>query len=157
MNKFKGFYHNNRVYVILMGVSLFCLALVLGVFVYYFLSQNNTGIYGNRLNGVENIQITDNKLKEVKKVIEENGLVDHASLKIKGKIVYLNIYIKEEKVDEAKNIAIKCLELFEDEQNAVYDFSFAIDLIGDSKETVFPIMGAKKSDNTIISWAKYGE
>lgn len=157
MNKFKGFYHNNRVYVILMGVSLFCLALILVVFVYYFLSQNNTGTYGNRLNGIENVKITDDKLEGMKKAIEENAIVDHASLKIKGKIVYINIYIKEDKIDDAKNVAIKSLELFEEEQSSVYDVLFAIDLIGNAENTVFPIMGSKKSDNTIISWTKYGE
>lgn len=157
MSKLKGFYHNNRIYVILMGVSLGCLALILVVFVYYFLSQNNTGIYGNRLNGIENVKITDDKLEGIKKAIEENTIVDHASLKIKGKIVYINIYIKEEKIDEAKNVAIKSLELFEEEQSSVFDVLFTIDSIGDAEKNVFPIMGSKKSDNTIISWAKYGE
>ncbi|MDD2409676.1 MAG: hypothetical protein PHD03_03040 [Bacilli bacterium] len=157
MSKLKGFYHNNRVYVILMGISLVCLALILVVFVYYFLSQNNTGIYGNRLNGIENVKITDDKLEGIKKAIEENEIVDHASLILKGKIVYINIYIKEDKIDDAKNVAIKSLELFEEEQSSVYDVLFTIDLIGKAENSVFPIMGSKKNDNTIISWAKYGK
>lgn len=157
MGKLKGFYHSNRVFVILMAVSFLCLALILGVFVVYFLSQNNDSAYGNRLNGIESVKITDDKLSEIKKSIEENDNVDHASLRIKGKIVYVNIYVKEEKIDDSKNIAIKSLEKFDEEQKSVYDILFAIDLVGDSEETVYPIMGSKKSDNTIITWSKYSE
>lgn len=157
MGKLKGFYHRNRVFVILMAISFICLALILGVFVVYFLSQNTDSAYGNRLNGIETVKITDDKLSEVKKTIEENENVDHASLRIKGKIVYVNIYVKEEKIDDSKNIAIKSLEKFAEEQKSVYDILFAIDLVGDSEETVYPIMGSKKSDNTIITWSKYSE
>ncbi|MDD2238905.1 MAG: hypothetical protein PHH51_03390 [Bacilli bacterium] len=157
MSKLKGFYHNNRIYVILMGVSLLCLALILVAFGYYFLSQNNAGTYGNRLNGIENVKITDDKLEEMKKAIEENAIVHHASIKIKGKIVYINIYIKEDKIDDAKNVAIKSLELFEEEQSTVYDILFTIDLASKAEDSVYPIMGSKKNDNTIISWTKYGE
>ena len=35
--------------------------------------------------------------------------------------------------------------------------SFAIDMAEDSEDTPFPIMGYKKSDNTIISWTNHAE
>ena len=59
MSKIKGFYQNNRIYCILMAISLFCLALIVSAFVVYFVEQTKTDTYGNRLDGIENVQITD--------------------------------------------------------------------------------------------------
>lgn len=157
MKKLKWFYRANRIFVILMGISILCLALIAGSVVFYFLSQNNKSVYGNRLNGVDTVKIADAKLKEIKEVIEENEYVEKASLRIKGKIVYINIYLKEAKLTDGKNLAIKSLDLLDEEQKNVYDFSFALDIVGEREGTVFPIMGSKKSDNTIISWTNNNE
>ncbi len=157
MNKLKGFYHNNRVYVILMGVAFFCFALIIVALLYYFISQNNTQAYGNRLNGVETAQINDTKIGDIKKSIQENELVDSVTMRIKGRIIYVNIYVKEGKATDAKNVAIKSLDLFSETEKSIYDISFAIDRVGDSEDTIFPIMGYKKNDKTIISWTNYKE
>lgn len=157
MEKIKDFYKTNRVYVILMAISVFCVTLILGVLVYYFISQNNTSTYGNRLNGVESVEITKDKLSEAKRLLEENENIDNASLRIVGKIVYINIYLKENKVSDSKALAIKILDVFGEDQKEVYDIAFTISLVGDNKDTIFPIMGSKKSDNTIISWTNHSE
>ena len=157
MNKLKKFYQSNRIFVILMGISFFCLALILFALINYMFNQTTNDNYGNRLNGVESVKIEDKLQKEIKTQIEENDNVDHASLRIKGKILYINIYIKEENIDDSKNIAIKSLELLKDEQKSVYDIHFIIDLVTEKEETIFPIMGSKKSDNTIITWTNYSK
>ncbi|HHX32743.1 MAG TPA: hypothetical protein GX713_00730 [Mollicutes bacterium] len=157
MKKFKEFYKSNRVFVILMAISIFCVALMLGVLVYSFFNQSSGSVYGDRLNGLETVKITDDQIKEIKDFIEEHENVDRASLRIKGKILYINFYINEPKISASKNIAIGTLDKIEEDQKNVYDISFAIDMAEDSEDTPFPIMGYKKSDNTIISWTNHAE
>ena len=157
MNKLKGFYKNNRVFVILMSVVIFCLALIFSILVYIILSQNSGELYGNRLNGIETVSINDKRLTELKNKIKEDEKVTKVSTRLQGKIIYINIYIKEGKATDAKNIAVKSLEIFTEDEIAFYDIAYSFIKEGDVEDNTFPIMGYKKSDNTIISWTNYSE
>lgn len=151
MSKIKGFYQNNRIYCILMAISLFCLALIVSAFVVYFVEQTKTDTYGNRLDGIENVQITDAHKEEIASFIKENDKVESVVINIKGKMIYITTTLKDGKATDAESIAIKSLEkLTEDEKN-FYDINFIFEKKDD---TAFPIMGYKKSNATIISWTK---
>ncbi len=151
MSKIKGFYQNNRIYCILMAISLFCIALIIAAFVVYFVEQTKTDSYGNRLDGIENVQITDEHKEEIASFIKENDKVESVVINIKGKIIYITTTLKDGKTTDAESIAIKSLEkLTEDEKN-FYDINFTFDKKDDD---TFPIMGYKKSNATIISWTK---
>ena len=65
MKKLKGFYQNNRIYCILMIVSIVCIILIASAFVYYFIEQTRTDVYGKRLYGIESVKISDDKQKEI--------------------------------------------------------------------------------------------
>ena len=165
MKKIKEFYHNNRIYCILMGISLFCIILIAGVFVMIFVNQTNTNVYGNRLAGIENVEINSEKQKEIVDFLEEQKIVDKASINIKGKIMYITVYLNTIKVDDAQSIAIKSLDkLTEDEKN-FYDINYTFTKEAQKEENneenkesaeekAFVMMGYKKSDKTIISWTK---
>ncbi len=154
MKKLKTFYHNNRIYCILMGVSILCLALIAAAFVLYFVNQTKGDVYGNRLNGIESVIINDQHKNEIISFFTEQEIVEKTSLNIKGKIIYINVYLKSGKVEDAQSLAIKSLEkLTEDEKN-FYDVNYTFVKENDKEDTTFPIMGYKKSDKTIISWTK---
>ena len=61
MGKLKGFYKNNRIYCIMMAISIFCIALIGVAFLVYFINQTKTDAYGDRLNGIENVNTIDIK------------------------------------------------------------------------------------------------
>ena len=145
MGKLKGFYKNNRIYCIMMAISIFCIALIGVAFLVYFINQTKTDAYGDRLNGIENVKITDKHKEEVIAGIKENKMVDKVT------IVYLNSGKKE----DAQSIAIKSLDLLTDEEKEFYDINFTFSKESKSEqEASFIMMGYKKSDATIISWTK---
>ena len=76
MNNIKKFYKNNRIYCILMGVSIFCLALIAVLGIVYFVNQTKNDKYGDRLNGIESVQITDDHINEMVSEIEGVDGVD---------------------------------------------------------------------------------
>lgn len=156
MKKLKGFYENNRIYCILMIVAIICLACIAIFLLTTFLGQSKNNVYGNRLNGIESLKITNEKKDELNSFITEQEIVEKCSINIKGKIIYLNIYLKDGKIDEAQSLAIKILEKFTEDEKDFYDinYTFAKENEENSEESVFPIMGYKKSDSTIISWTK---
>lgn len=154
MKKLKKFYKNNRIYCILMGISLFCLALIAMLFVVYFVNQTKNDTYGNRLNGIESMEISDSEKDEIVSVIKESDKVDKATVNIKGKIIYVNVYLLDGNRDLANSIAVKVLNTLNEEKKDFYDINFSFNKDDDE---AFPFMGYKKSDATIISWSKVSD
>lgn len=154
MKKLKKFYKNNRIYCILMGISIFCLALIAMLFVVYFVNQTKNDTYGNRLNGIESMEISDSEKDEIVNVIKESAKVDKATVNIKGKIIYVNVYLLDGNRDLANSIAVKVLNTLNEEKKDFYDINFSFNKDDDE---AFPFMGYKKSDATIISWSKVSD
>ena len=78
MNNIKKFYKNNRIYCILMGVSIFCLALIAVLGIVYFVNQTKNDKYGDRLNGIESVQITDDHINENNTEQNRSNIEDRA-------------------------------------------------------------------------------
>lgn len=155
MGKLKGFYRNNRIYCIMMGISIFCIALIGVAFLMYFINQTKTDAYGDRLNGIENVKISDKHKEEIISGIKENKMVDSVTINVKGKLIYINVYLNSGKREDGQSIAIKSLDLLTEEEKEFYDINFTFSKEAKSeKDTGFVMMGYKKSDATIISWTK---
>lgn len=153
MKTLKKFYNNNRIYCILMGISIFCIAIIAVLFIVYFVNQTKNDKYGDRLNGIDSVLISDEHKNEIIDAIKTSELVDSARVSVKGKIIYITIGLKDGKVSDAETLAVKSLaSLSEDEKN-FYDINFSF--TKDEDET-FPLLGYKKSDATIISWSNKG-
>ncbi len=158
MKKLKGFYQNNRIYCILMIVSIVCIILIASAFVYYFIEQTRTDVYGKRLYGIESVKISDDKQKEIEEKIKENEKISKVTFDLKGKIIYLTIELKEGTTEDAQGIAIKSLEYLSTEEKEFYDINFIFtNTAEDDNAKFFPLMGYKKSDATLISWIKQSE
>jgi len=126
--------------------------------VIYFFGQTTGDQYGNRLSGIENVLIDTNRIKELKSATEKSELVDSVSIKLIGRVVYVNIHLSGGNGADAKAIAGTSLGAFTDDEKAFYDISFAFALSESTdEESIFPIMGYKKSDNTVISWTNFSE
>ena len=70
MKKFKEFYKKNRVYSILMIVSLICIVSILVGVIVYFVGQTAKDKYGNRLDGIKSVEINSDKKNEISNVTE---------------------------------------------------------------------------------------
>lgn len=155
MKGFKGFYKDNRVYVILMIVSIVCIILVISGVLIYFVGQSTKDAYGNRLEGIEKVKIKEDKLTELETTIKENELVEKVNTNVSGKILYIVVHLTKGVPTDAENIAVKALEKLSDEEKAFYDIQFIFDSSNEGEDNVFPIMGYKNAKNTTISWTKY--
>lgn len=113
--------------------------------------------YGNRLDGINKVEIKRATLKEVGKKLEESDKVKDASLHIEGKIIYFDIvYVKGTTKDEAKEIASKSMDNFSEKELAFYDLEYVLmeDKKDDKEGKSFVIIGTKHSSKDSISWMK---
>jgi hypothetical protein len=151
----RKFYKENRVFVILMGIALICIAIILFMAIWYIASSSAKDVYGNRLDGISDVLIKDDKITEMESSISEMEKVEDVTINVHGKIVYFDVdFVNEATVDDAKNLAISCLDFFEEDYSNYYDIQFLFSKSNDEEsETSFPMLGYRKAGKTNITWS----
>lgn len=167
----KKFYKENRVFVILMGIALVCISIIIAMMASYVVNSSTRDKYGNRLDGISDVAISDKKVTEMENAVLEMERVQDVVVNIHGKIVNFNIDFQEDvKVDEVQNAAIKCVDFFDEDYLNYYDLQFLITSNGldqnkndestsssddDEKDEVdpFPMIGYRKAGAANITWS----
>ena len=155
LKKFKEFYKRNRVYSILMLISLVCIVSILVGVIVYFIGQTSKDKYGNRLDGIESVQIKKDKISEIENKITENELVSSTNTDIRGKLIYVDIVLKTGKHTDSEAIAQASLELFTKEEKEFYDIQYIVENSDKEITENFPVMGYIKAGNSVIKWTNY--
>src|SRR5574344_896356 len=91
----KKLYKENRTLFILIIVALSCILISLILLFKYFYFGNGASKYGDRLDGIENVEISTDLENKVKDNINSNKMVSNSSINIAGKIVYIKITFNE--------------------------------------------------------------
>ncbi len=118
-----------------------------------FFPDMKTAIYGNRLDGIKDIEITKKELSTLKDTLEKNETVSKVSTIINGKIVNVMITVGEELgVNQAKELAGLAYQEFTKEQQQNYDFQVFVQKTNDAPD--FPIIGYKHHKREEFSWTK---
>ena len=150
MKKFVNFLKKNIFLTLMSLFVLIGMVIILVVMVDFFISGNNE--YGNRLKGIEKVEISKKDMSEVVKKLEEKEEVEKAIVRVQGKIIYITINYKEGVVlDKAKEIANSTLENFEEDEKNFYDIGYFLTSKG---ETGFNITGNKKAKKENISFIR---
>jgi len=150
IKKLKNFYKNNRIYSILMIISLFCLILMASGVVIYFVNQTVSSPYGNRLDDIKNHNI-DSSVEALKKYYKDSKGVTNSNVRVQGRIIYIDVEMEKTTSNETiQNLAVGCLEKIPDTEKTYYDIQFIF-----KREGLTPYLGSKSASNTVISWANY--
>lgn len=153
--KFKDFYKRNRVYSILMIISIVCIISILVGIIVYFLGQTNKDVYGNRLDGIEEVMPKDKEINAIKDNLTSSELVKNVELNIKGKIIYITITLKTGTHADAEALCLANLEQFSEDVRKNFDIHYSVMNEDKNIEENFPIMGSIKAENTVIRWTHY--
>lgn len=142
---------------IVLGLSLILFIIMLIIFISLFFG-NGEGKYGNRLEGIEEVELNSSFLKEIETKLEEDEGVVSATVRLQGKIVYINYELNSDvSIDTAKEIAVTTLDSFSEEELSFYDYSYLVKWIienEEGKEETKAIAGTKHHANENIVWSK---
>lgn len=153
MNKIKKFYKEHRIFTILMAVVLVCIVLIATVLIQCFYVGNGNDKYGNRLEGIENYEISESRQKDFENNVANNEKVKSVDIQITGKIIYITMQIQPNvALVEAKSIAQKSLESFSAEEQGFYDFNITLKQNSSDKSDGFIISGAKNKNGKGLVW-----
>ena len=144
----KKFYKENRVFVILMGIALVCIAIIIGLLASYVLSSNGGEKYGNRLDGISDVEIKDEFKDEMESKILEKEKVEDTKINFNIK------FQKDTSVTEAQSVATSCMEFFEEDYLNYYDIQFFLTKSEYEESTsTFPMLGYRKAQAANITWS----
>lgn len=152
LEKIKDWIKNNKGFAIIILLGL-VLIIILTIIFISLLKGNSSNKYGNRLDGIEDVEISNEVYDGVKEEIMATEVIEDASVRLQGKIVYTTIVLKEGvTADKAKEIASNTLDNYDEEQLKYYDFSFFLKWNGDDGDVV--ITGNKHHSLDSITWVR---
>lgn len=150
MKEVLKFISKYKIYIVLAILFLFCLFLFITFYKYMNPSDLNT-VYGSRLDGIENVIISDEKKDEIIKFIKDNEDVSSASIDIQGKIINISIKIgnEENTIDVMKEKCSLIVNKFSKEEIEFYDFQFFIK----NEDANYNLIGYKNKKNEELSYS----
>ena len=111
------FFKEHRIFTMLMAIVVVCIVLIITVLVNVFYMGNGSNKYGNRLEGIKEVEISKSKQSDFENNIANNDKVKKADIRIQGKIIYITLEIATGvKLEEAEGIALKSLDEFSDKE-----------------------------------------
>lgn len=138
---------------ILITILLVLIVLIItGVALFKFLfSGINESKYGNRLDGIENVTITEEVINKNKETLSSIEGVASVTYNLSGKICNFVITVnKDVTPDTVKKVVPKILEEYSEEQKKFYDFQVFINSSEESK--IYPVIGYKNIQNETFTW-----
>ncbi len=152
MKKLKSLWYENRVLFVLLIIVLICGCIVIGVIAKYFFGSSSSK-YGDRLDGIEEVLITDEMKNNFVDSLNNDDLIQSSSLKVIGKIVYVSILFNDGvSLIEAESRALASLLTFEEKYLDFYDFNFTIKANSTENSEGFLIMGARNANGNGLVW-----
>lgn len=135
------------------AIGIFLLFVILLIPIKNILFPNSgKAIYGDRLDGIDKVKISDAELAKVKETLKDDA-ISKVSTRISGKTVEVILTVEQEvSLDVAKGYGTKVLEVFKDDQKKYYDFQIFITKEKESDQ--FPIIGYKQHNLDKLTWTK---
>jgi hypothetical protein len=149
----KKYLKENKTLAVLLIIAVICIVISISLLFKYFYFGNGGSKYGTRLEGIENVTISEDSKNNTVKNIESTEKVERATLTINGKRVDIKIVFNSEAtITEAQNIALLSLDNFTEAEKAFYDFEFTIKQEASDTTEGFLLMGAKNVNGTNLVW-----
>ena len=116
-----------------------------------FNADEATAIYGSRLEGREKIEITEERINQVKTAIKDSS--NKTTIRIAGRIIEVIVDVKDGvSIQDAKNLGTPIVFAFTEEERAYYDIQ--IFLTNEKNTEQFPAIGYKHHTKPTLTWTK---
>ena len=132
---------------------------IIGMFALSYLKRiywdnNNQAAYGDRIEGIENHDISDSDIKKIEEDISAIEKVEKVVYDLEGRIINLTITVSNDmSVKDSKKLSSAILDNFTEEQISYYSIQLYF-VKEDSSIDDFPVMGYKHYLNDNFSWTK---
>lgn len=139
--------------------TIVIIAFVLGVIILFmtwrvFFSNSGNPVYGNRLDGIEKVEITESGQEKIKESITKEEKVEDVSLNVSGRTLDIVITVDSGlSLKDAKKIGASSYSILNEDQVDYYSVQVFIKK-KDEKQNDFPIIGYKQRGTKDLVWTK---
>lgn len=148
----KSFLKNNKFTIIAIVIFLVIVLLLVQVKNIFF-PQKGNALYGNRLKGIEQVEITEKEQTKIKTNLESDSSIKTTTVRVSGKTLEVIITVNDDvSVETAKTFANKVIENCSEEQKAYYDVQVFIKKENGGND--FPIIGYKHYKKDSFTFTK---
>lgn len=150
----KNFIKKHKKACIISGVLILLFIIFFVVVFIAPLFSNNK--YGDRLDGIEDYEVTDSMVDEVTDALKENEGVTDVSYNNEGRILNFIVTIEADvELDTAKTYAEDVTDNLSDDIKGYYDIEVFFTTEDDSE--VYPVIGYHYKGAEQFSWSNVGE
>ena len=136
MEKLKKWINKNKGFAIICALAFILFIIMVVIFV-RLLVGGSSNKYGNRLDGIDKVKISNEVYESVKEEVKDVEGVNDVSVRLQGKIVYTTIELSDSiSADKAKEIAKNTLDNYTEDELKYYDFSFFLKWKGEESDKV---------------------
>lgn len=147
-----SFIRKNKFVILAIGVFLILVFLAFQI-VSMFFPEEGKALYGERLDGIEEVELSDKKLTKIESTLKSDEAVKKADVSVAGKIVEVIITVQDDtSADTAKGLNTKVLDSLTKKEKEFYDVQIFIKKDTDAAD--FPIIGYKHHAKDSFSWTK---
>lgn len=128
---------------------IFIAVVVMAIKIIFY--PSDSGVYGNRLDGMENYIISSDKIEEVKNTISQNKECQNITYTLQGKIMKFFIETSSDiGITSAQRLGDNIIDSFSETELGYYDVTIYIT----SGENIspYPMIGYKSKNESAISW-----
>ena len=148
----KNFIKNNKFTIIAIAIFLVIIILLVQIKNIFFTNGENA-IYGDRLNGIEKVEITKSNQDKIQSNLEKESSVKKVSVRVSGKTLEIIITVNDDtSIEDAKNLAQKSIQPCKEEQKKFYDVQVFVKKESDASD--FPIIGYKQHSKDNFTFTK---
>lgn len=126
----------------MIGIVIFIgIVIIVGVCYKLLFSGNGSPLYGNRLDGIKEVEITKDQKNKLVETLKKETIVSSANVNTTGKIYNVHIVVKENtKLADSKKLTKIITDNITKEQKAFYDVQVFFDIEGEEVND-YPTIG----------------
>ena len=110
-------------------IAVYIVGVIFSYFIYkLFIGSNGLPVYGDRLDGLENVKITSDEYANIKnKIMEDESVINVSDIDLRGRIINVVITVGDNaEVSKSKNLANIVKDSLTEAQNNYYDIQVFI-------------------------------
>ena len=142
------------------GGAVLLLVIVVAFFAFSNIIFPNSGesVYGDRLDGIENVKIESDLITRIEQEFKEKEQVNEISYRLSGRIMNFMIDVKKDtELEDAQSLAEELLTYFSEEEQKFYDIQVYLTCKEAEESEVCPMIGYKHKTSDVFQWNYYGE
>lgn len=147
------YFKKHKVELICLIIFVVLLLGCLGVFLMLWFGGSGE-VYGNRLEGIEKVPVSEGYLNDIEKALKENESVTKATSNIEGRLINFIVTVNDDtSISSAKELSKVVRDNFTESELKFYDIQIYVLDSGANETSTYPIIGYKHKTTEDFVWS----